>query len=240
MRIGYLCTLLATLTPAVAIAAPATTETSGFSYAYPPAAARVAPLRAWLEADRKTLYARFAADVREAKRDAKKDGYPYRDWDFQKGWSVVTETPRFLSLSGSLYTYTGGAHGGTGSLALLWDKRAQRRLAPTAVFASSAAIQSAIGRAFCDRLDIERAKRRGGPVKRSSGSTGFDNCPKVSEATLILGSTDRRAIDRIGLLVDQYVAGPYAEGMYEVTLPVTPRLLATVKPDYRAAFAIGR
>lgn len=234
MRIGHWCTL------AAVIFAPATAQAagSGFRYAYPPAAARIAPLRAWLEADRKTLYARFVADVRTAKREAKKDGYPYRDWDFQKEWSVVTETPRFLSLSGSLYTFTGGAHGGTASLALLWDKRAARRLAPTAVFTSTAAIQSALGAAFCDALDVERAKRRGEPVKR--GTDTFSNCPKVSEATLILGSTNRRAFDRVGLLVDQYVAGPYAEGMYEVTLPVTPKLLAAVKPDYRVGFSVGR
>lgn len=233
MRIGHWGMVVAAVATPVAAA-----ETSGFRYTYPPAAARVAPLRAWLEADRKALAARFATDVRTAKRDAKKSGYPYRDWDFQKEWSVVTETPRFLSLSGSLYTFTGGAHGGTSSLALLWDKSARRRMAPTAVFASPAALQSALGTAFCDRLDVERAKRRGAPVKR--GTDGFNNCPKVSEATLILGSTDRRAIDRVGLLVDQYVAGPYAEGMYEVTLPVTPKLLAAVKPAYRAAFAVGR
>lgn len=235
MRVRSLGTLAAML---VAPAALHAAEPSGFGYTYPAAAARIAPLRAWLDADRKTLNARFLADVRNAKREAKKDGFPYREWDFQKEWSVVTETPRFLSLSGSLYTFTGGAHGGTASFALLWDKAARRRMAPTAVFASPAAIQSALGAAFCDRLDVERAKRRGEPVKR--GSETFSNCPKVSEATLILGSTDRRAIDRVGLLVDQYVAGPYAEGMYEVTLPVTPQLLAAVKPDYRAAFAVGR
>ncbi|MEH3101559.1 DUF4163 domain-containing protein [Sphingomonas adhaesiva] len=232
MRLRSLGTLVA-IWAASAAAAP-----GGFGYTYPAAAARIAPLRAWLEADRKTLNARFLADVRAAKREAKRDGYPYRDWDFQKEWSVVTETPRFLSLSGSLYTFTGGAHGGTASLALLWDKRTQRRLAPTAIFTSPAAIQSALGDAFCDRLDTERAKRRGEPVRR--GTDTFSNCPKVAEATLILGSTDRRAIDRVGLLADQYVAGPYAEGMYEVTLPVTPRLLAAVRPEYRAAFALGR
>lgn len=236
MRIGRAWMMLAA-GAAPAAAAGAAQET-GFRYTYPPAAARIVPLRRWLEADRTTLYARFLVDTRVAQREARKDGYPYRAWDFQKEWSVVTETPRFLSLSGSLYAFTGGAHGNTGSLALLWDKRAQRRLALTAVFGSPAAIQAALGADFCGRLDVERASRRGARVTRGTGP--FNDCPKVSEATLILGSTDRRAIDRVGLLVDQYVAGPYAEGMYEVTLPVTPRLLAAVKPEYRAAFAVAR
>jgi hypothetical protein len=35
------------------------------------------------------------------------------------------------------------------------------------------------------------------------------------------------------------VAGSYAEGAYEVTLPVSPAVLETVKPAYAAAFTLG-
>ena len=45
-------------------------------------------------------------------------------------------------------------------------------------------------------------------------------------------------IDRIGLIADPYVAGSYAEGAYEVTLPVTRAIIGTVKPEYRGAFAV--
>ncbi len=36
-----------------------------------------------------------------------------------------------------------------------------------------------------------------------------------------------------------YVAGAYAEGDFEFTLPVSPAMLRAVKPDYRDAFALG-
>ena len=51
-------------------------------------------------------------------------------------------------------------------------------------------------------------------------------------------SSNRRAIDRLGLLVGPYVAGAYAEGSYDITLPVTPAVLKAVKPEYRGAFAV--
>ncbi len=68
----------------------------------------------------------------------------------------------------------------------------------------------------------------------------MNSCPSIKELTLLLGSTNGRAIDRIGLIADPYVAGSYAEGTYEVTLPVTPAILKTVKPAYRSAFAVQR
>ena len=48
------------------------------------------------------------------------------------------------------------------------------------------------------------------------------------------------AFDRVGFLIDPYTAGPYAEGTYEVTLPVTRAILAAVKPEYAESFTATR
>ncbi|MGK6320944.1 DUF4163 domain-containing protein [Sphingomonas sp. DT-204] len=223
--------------------APAANETKlgtkdyGFTYSYPAAAAAIAPLRAWLDKDREDLRAALMKDTADARREALKGDFEYRPYDSSTVWKVVTETPRLLSLSAEIYEYTGGAHGNPGFRSLVWDKTVGRRLDPTELFSSKAAIQTAIGAAFCKRIDVERAARRGEPVVRSNDDP-FSECPKVEEATLILGSSNRQAIDRVGLLVGPYVAGPYAEGSYDVTLPVTPALLRAVKPEYRGAFAV--
>ena len=66
----------------------------------------------------------------------------------------------------------------------------------------------------------------------------FGKCPKISELTELLGSSNRQRFDRIGLIADPYVAGSYAEGTYETTLPVTAAILRIVKPGYRAVFAV--
>jgi hypothetical protein len=76
-------------------------------------------------------------------------------------------------------------------------------------------------------------------VDRTSGDS-FDDCLAPSDVTVLLGSSNKQQFNRIGLIADPYAAGPYAEGSYEVTLPVTPALLKAVKPEYRAAFAAGR
>ncbi|HWK35750.1 DUF4163 domain-containing protein [Sphingomonas sp.] len=214
------------------------TDDFSFAYSYPAAAAAIGPLRAWLDKDRDTLRAVLVKDTADARREAKAGDFPYRAYDSSVEWKTVTDTPRLLSLSAQTYAYTGGAHGMPGYAAMVWDKVAGQRLDPVALFTSKEAIQTALGAGFCDRLDTERAKRRGEPVKRGKGDDDpFNDCPKVEEATLILGSTDRAAINRIGLLVGPYVAGPYAEGSFDLTLPVTPAVLAAVKPEYRDAFA---
>lgn len=208
-----------------------------FTYTYPAEARRIPALRAWLEGDAARLRAATARDAAEARRQARKEGFPFRQYETQKSWKLVASTPRFLSLSGDVYSYTGGAHGNPGSFGLLWDKAVGRRLEPKAVFTSDAALQAAIGKPFCARLNVERTGKRGAPP---SGDGMFDKCPKIGELTVLLGSSNNSRINRIGLIADPYVAGPYAEGAYEVTLPVTAALLRVVKPAYRAAFAIGR
>lgn len=212
------------------------TDNYRFEYSYPAAAAAIPALAAWFDARRAALKAELDKDTAAFRKEAADGDFEFRPYDSTTAWKVVTDTPRLLSLSAETYVYTGGAHGSPGYDALVWDKAAGKRLVPTELFTSTDAIQRALGTAFCAEIDRQRQARRGAPVVRSDDP--FDACPKVEEATLILGSSDRRAIDRVGLLVGPYVAGPYAEGTFEVTLPVTDALVAAVKPGYRDAFAV--
>jgi hypothetical protein len=216
--------------------APVEVEQKGadldFSYSYPAAAARIAPLRRWLDADRARLRARAARDAAADRRE-RGGGIPFHQHDATRTWKVVTETPRLLSLSGETYRFTGGAHGGTLLEALVWDKARGARIDPRTMFGSPAAMQRVLGPGWCDWLKRERRHRLGSDV----GPDDIFPCPPVADLTVLLGSTDRRAIDRIGLVAGQYVAGSYAEGMYEMTVPVTPAMLAIVRPAWRGAFA---
>ena len=206
-----------------------------FDYSYPAEAGRIRELKAWLDEDGAKLRTQLMADAREGQAAAKEGGFEYHTYASGKKWLKVAETPRFLSLSAELYDYTGGAHPNHGYDALVWDKRARRRLAPLDLFVSAAAFDAALQPKFCDELDKERSKRRGEPVKRD-GSMFYD-CIKPSEQTAILGSSNGKLFDKIGILIGPYAAGPYVEGDYEFTFPVTAKLLAAVKPEYRAAFA---
>lgn len=207
-----------------------------FNYAYPAAAGSLPDVRLLLDADLAKTRAALAGEAAAGAATAKKDGFPYHAYETQVAWKVVTDLPDWLSLSAEVYTYSGGAHGMSSFETLLWDKRAGTRHAPIDLFVSRAALRAAVKAPFCAALDRERAKRRAG-VPIGDAVPEFSRCIDPLDATLILGSSDRRAFTRIGLLIEPYSAGPYVEGTYEVTLPVTPAVLRAVKPKYAAAFA---
>jgi len=241
---AFVCALAAATAATAAAAPPARSvkeETAlyTFEYAYPASAAAVPGLRTALEADRARHLAALRRDARAGGAEAQENGYPFRKHAWTQTWQVVTEIPGWLSLSASYWNYTGGAHGMSWSGAMLWDRRAGRARSPLDLFTSKAALSAAIRQPFCAALDRQRADKRGTPVNRTGGGE-FDQCIDPVAQTVILGSHGRQAFDRIGILVAPYSAGPYAEGSYEVTVPVTPAVMAAVKPVFRASFAAAK
>ena len=207
-----------------------------FEYAYPAQAGAIPELRALLDKRAQASRAELEAGARRDRAEAAKDDYPYRPHGAGTEWKVVTDLPRWLSLSASRYEYSGGAHGMSFSEGLVWDREQGIAREASDFFLSKPALSSAIRKPFCAALDKERAKRRQAAVNRNSGDQ-FDECIDPIEHAMILGSSNGRTFDRIGILVEPYAAGPYAEGMYEITLPVTPAVLAVVKPAYKSAFS---
>ena len=208
-----------------------------FSYAWPAEVSAVPALTRRFTAERDTLLAEQKADWEESLNEfAGSDCFGCINRSFEKTWEVVTDLPRFLSLSASFYAYTGGAHGNGANDALVWDREAEAAFEPKAMFRSSEALQSALGEAWCKALKTERQERMGADYS----DDGFFQCPPVADLTVLVGSSDKRTFNRIGLLAAPYVAGSYAEGTYEVTLPVTPAVLAAVRPEYKAAFALAK
>ncbi|WP_309622358.1 DUF4163 domain-containing protein [Novosphingobium sp.] len=210
-----------------------------FAFAYPAAAAGIPALKAELDGEKDKARSALVDAAKQGRTDAQGGGYDFNPYDRSIEWSVVTDLPGWLSLKAESYAFTGGAHGNSGSYALVWDKVAGRRREPLSLFVSKAAFDAAFGQPYCAALNAERSKRRERKVDPASGAE-FDKCLAPSEVTVLLGSGDRAHFTRIGLIGDPYMAGSYAEGSYEVTLPVTPALIRAVKPEYRSLFAPGR
>ena len=210
-----------------------------FDYTYPAAAEALPGLKAWLDADLDKKKWELIKSAKNGQAEAKADKFVFRAYADGTTWKVVTDLPGWLSLSAELYSDSGGAHPNHGYGALVWDKQAARRRDPRDLFVSHTALSRTIRARFCDLLDVERSKRRQEKVNRNSGDM-FDACIDPVEEVIILGSSNGKAFDRVGVLVGPYEAGPYAEGDYEFTLPVTGAVLAAVRPAYRSAFAIKR
>ena len=207
-----------------------------FTYKHPAEVGAISELAALIRAEADKARAEARKTALEEQASAKTDGYELHTHSLGIEWQVVTQTPRFLSLSNSFYSFTGGAHGNYGFEGLVWDRQAGKRMAASDLFVSKAALKAAVLKPFCAGLDAERRKKG---MATPEVDAVFPRCvDPLSEATIVPGSTNRRAFNRIGFLMDPYVAGSYAEGSYEVTLPVTPAILAVVKPEFRDAFAL--
>lgn len=212
-----------------------------FKFAYPAAAGRIAPLRAMLDARQVKALDELKAQAIEGRATADEQGFPFNPYALDVEWKVVTDLPGWLSLSSEFYSYTGGAHGNSGFEGLVWDKQANKSLKPESLFTSVAALEGAVQSAFCAALNKQREEKRQEPVPAPTGGDDWSvACPGIDETTVILGSSNSRTFDRIGFLIGPYVAGPYAEGSYEVTLPVTKAVKAAVKPAFADAFTAVR
>jgi hypothetical protein len=211
--------------------------TREFSYNWPAAASAIPALKERLTQERDAALRQQKTEWQSTLTDmAGEDCAGCKSLSFQKNWAVVADLPRFLSLSADMYFYTGGAHGSSGFEALVWDREAAAALAPKAMFRSEAALQDALGAGWCKALNAEKQERMGADFS----DDGIFPCPPIADLTVLVGSSDKRAFNHIGLIAAPYVAGSYAEGPYEVTLPVTAKVLAAVKPEYKPAFALAK
>jgi len=208
-----------------------------FEYSYPAAAGRIDALGTLLDSRLDEQRAALARTANEARRQARSDGFPYNKHSYTAEWKVVADVPGWVSLSNEFSTYTGGAHGNFGMESLVWNKDEGRARQAIDLFTSPAALEEALGDRFCDDLDRQRERRRG-PVEDQPEDGGlFDNCPGMEELTVLVGSSRGRQFDRLTLYAGPYVAGPYAEGAYQVNLAVDQAVRDAVKPEFRESFA---
>lgn len=210
-----------------------------FEYGYPAAAATIPALKSALDGDLASRQRELEDNARTGRKDAKEGGFEFHPFGYWIDWKVVADLPGWLSLSTGVDSFEGGAHPNHGFDAMVWDKTANLRRNAVDLFVSKQKLSSVIRVNFCREIDKQRTVKRGEPVKPKSGDM-FSDCIDPVDSTIILGSSNHQTFDRIGVLVAPYDAGPYAEGDYAVTLPVTDAVLAAVKPEFRSSFAIKR
>lgn len=175
----------------------------------------------------------YTREAREQKAERAKDGFDFNPYMYAMVVEVAGQTPRLLSLNRNWMGFTGGAHPNRFSEAMLWDKQANA-LVPLANLLAGATLESFYRDAYCKALDKERAERREGLEVDM-----FNECPKFDELEIVpAGLQTGGPMTTLFFHADPYVAGPYVEGEYEVTLPVTAAFIAALKPEYRSSFSV--
>ena len=208
-----------------------------FRYEWPGEAAAIPALDLRLYAEAKKDLADAQGNARDDQALARQQKRDFNQHFFSMQWSTAGETQRLLSLSNELGSFTGGAHPNSNHGSLIWDRKLNRETTVGALFSSAGQFPGLTRAAYCKTLDVERAKRRNG--EKLGGD--FDQCPKYSELAIYPADKNKNGrFDWIVFAASPYVAGPYVEGDYEVTLAVTPTLIAALKPEYRTSFEAQR
>lgn len=226
--------------PAVTIAK----ETKAYSYdfSWSREAKQIAPLDALLRERVKESLEEIVGDAEDAYEDARKDGRWFPETGYISNWNYATagQSSALLSLAGEWFTYTGGAHGIFGATTLLWDRVAAKEIAVSDLFETVSEF-ALLHPAMCDALKRERKEKRESEEEIDTNfdalDSAFNGCPKFDEVSSWIADEDGDGLfDTMMFAADPYVAGPYAEGAYEMKVPVTARLVSGLKPAYRESF----
>lgn len=160
---------------------------------------------------------------------AKMAGYPVRQYSDLRYWTIAADTTRLLALTGTLYGYTGGAHGNSGYDTAIWDRKAQSLIALPALFSDRARARAILEPIVCAALAAEQKERRQGQTL----SGDFDKCPPLAQASLVPYGGMTPVAHSLRVIFAPYVAGPYVEGSYELTIPWPDAIKPLVKPEFR-------
>ncbi|MET0372179.1 MAG: DUF4163 domain-containing protein [Sphingobium sp.] len=212
------------------------TDLLEFVYAYPPQAAVIPQIVAKFSREMQQGRTDALAMARDDRKSAQEAGFPFHAHSLETRWRVAADTPRFLVLKSESYVFTGGAHGMSGYDALIWDKARKRETSMAALLTSETAFATAIRDRFCAGLDRARAEKRSAPVVR--GDDEFTKCIDPMKEVLLPTSRDSKLIDGLTVVIGPYSAGPYAEGSYEIALPIDAAMRAAIKTEYQDGFSL--
>lgn len=147
-------------------------------------------------------------------------------------YTLAGTTPRLISVIRRDDRDTGGPHPLPSVSALIWDQRTKRRTTLAALLRPDAD-PAPLDQALCEAIKAAKAAREGAvPIDGKAW-----RCPQFSQtqAALAPSTVDGRAGGLIALVNPDEV-GPYAEGVYQVVIPLTAFRDALRRP-YLTEFA---
>lgn len=222
--------------------APKPVQPLSFTQATPDATVKltIAPaIGAWPQLSQK-LYSEGTTELKKDIETAKSDrahiageGFPNPAYEHELTWSLSAATQRLVSLKGTWFSYTGGAHPNNGFHSLVWDTNLGRPIDRSELFLPQGPGDAAVQKALCDGIGQARAAK-GAPPESDPNTWP---CPKWRDAEFVLvASTAPGKLGGVDFLFDPYAIGPYAEGPYEVVVPYAA-IGGVLAPAYAGEFA---
>lgn len=209
-----------------------------FAFAYPKAVERVPALDA--EVRREAVLAE--AWIADQARQAQAEGRETPRMTYEALWQVDAILPEIAAASASISHYTGGAHGGLEYRTILLDRRSGSRIEIADIFSPGFFGTRLLGHRLWGERAVQRAFCRAlaAAVRSRRDDAAADlHCPPIEEqpVTLLCGPGGR--IEALRALLNPYVAGSWAEGPYEVDVPIDAAMMSVIKPRLRPAFGLA-
>ncbi len=206
-----------------------------YNYAWSAEASAVPVLVRRLQSDLETLFSAATSRAQADRAAAKAANRPFVGHQFNRRWTTAGQSPRLLSLYGETLILAGGTQPSHGVGAILWDRLARREVRPERLFSARDGLDKLVRTSFCRTFEPER-RRRGAGVQPGDA---FRTCPPLGELAVVPADSDGdRRFDRFRLVAPHGVAGAYAEGRYDIAVPVTPEIRAALRPAYRSSFEV--
>ncbi len=185
------------------------------------------------------IYQEEVAHLREFAEGAQADnteaGAPNVAYQQSVELTAAHETGKLISFERTASEFTGGAHPNTVSTGVLWDKALKRQIGWADVFTKGADF-TALDRALCTAINAAKRARVPDAEPVSLGGKMWA-CPRAAETPFVLApSTTAGKAGGLTFLIGPYQVGPYAEGAYEVTVPLSA-FQSLLAPAYADEFA---
>lgn len=208
-----------------------------FSAALPPGA-ETDPVLAPLRKQALDMLAEYkknaAADLAERKRN----GAMEMQWELQIEWKQLAKAGNLVSLEGTIYEFTGGAHGMGTTAGHIARADTGEELTFQSMLIASRAPSPALTIAICEGLKTEK-------MARIQSATIYDEpivCAgptanvKTDEASYALApSNEAGKFGGLYVFYDPYAVGSYAEGPYTLTIPQQV-FAEDLKPEFKKLF----
>ena len=211
-------------------------DTISFSAAIPPGPEND-PILTYLRTDALAYFAKYKADARNDAEVRKSEGGVAMPWEVQIEWKYTAKTSDIVSLVGTAYAFTGGAHGMTYTDTHIAKAATGEQIAIESMLASGA-ISPAIVIGVCEALKKVKLERIGSatiydePIVCAGAQTNI----KLEEAKVGLApSTESNKFGGVFVYYDAYAVGSYAEGSYALALP-HEIFMEDLRPEYKVRF----